>query len=189
MKFHEVVFRFGAQAATNPELTVNIQKTLKSVRAICLKEYHVIALPPLNIQTMRLDFPGSQIRPQQTSSSNRGGFLVSTATDARGAANSTASHTVYDTPKLLAEADLPSLERLTLQLSNAEGGPVTFQEMTIWFYIYYEDERTDLAAVASEQGVREPISGKNNWRHPYIPSVTQQGEIYDALERAVFSSK
>ena len=188
MKYHEVVFRFGAAAGTRPQITLNIQKTLKGVRAITLKEYHFIGVPAANNQTFRLNFPGTQIRPQQTSNSNRGGYLVSASTDARGAGTSTAAHTLYDTPKLVAQCTLPSLERLTLEVDGSEGGAVTWQEATFWFYIYYEDEHTDLGVVATEQGIREPIRGQNNWRHPYIPTQAQQGEMYDAITQAVFSS-
>lgn len=167
MKYHEIVVRFPAATAVVPRVRMNIQKNLRNVRAVTLKQYLVDT--NVGSDVLRMTFPDAQIRPQQASSDNMGGFIFP------------ARDNQYDPEYLVAECDIKNLEVFTVELSDSVGGAVTFTEACFWFRVYYEDEHTDLAEVAIRSGITEVVAGNANTRQAYVPTFSQAAEMYDAL--------
>lgn len=169
MKTHEFVVRF----TTTTQLVAHLQKTLRATIAIELTQFTVVN--PTGSATWMIKLAGSNV-PATNSWMTRGypipvGKVTNTV--------------VFDNPRLVSLHAVPTLTSLDISITDFDGSAVTFDELTLWFLVRYNDDTTDLAVRALESGLTEPVTGANNWRD--APPNGYATSVFSAMARHVFS--
>ena len=151
-------------------------RRMDEVRAIWLLGYHVRGAASAT-SLWQLQFGGA-LHVEQTNSEQRPGYLFT--------APPSAEPVRYDQPRLISGHGIPTLSELNLTLTAWDGTPVVFDEAVFFLEFMFHERRTDLAIVAKEQGLREPVQGTNNWRGN-TPARQHQLDVYAEMADHIFS--
>lgn len=177
VKRQEFAVRFGSGVTRQ---TVHIGKMLKAVRGIELLGYVAAGLDGVPV-TYQIRF--DEIQSPQLKSWATPGYSFPLCR--QNGANAVATgHMVmmFDTPRLVSNQGVTTLEQLTCTISTATGAAPSYTELTMWFNILYEDDRMDLLP----ETVTDRFNGMLNFNEP-LPRRMEERIAIDVAQRAAFS--